>query len=502
LRCFDCEGRVGARGEEVLKTRTARALLLLLPVVGLGAAGCKKKPDLLVDIKERRAFQTRIEVAVRANTQRQCPRPVLRGEPSEGAVAPGIVALVEPTATTKRCLEAVRQRQPALAAELFYPSKQRPMGYPDRYVSRPFTGVGPGLAVVAVARACGAVVDSLRKSVSMRDGCSPYRPGVRCSLRWIGVLRASKAVVAQARVALVNGRRRKGLELLVDLLRLSQDIERGGASWRVSNVAHGVAEIAVPLLEQALSESTGLTPAILAGVKRQLSVLLNSEPHPAGALRGEYLSVILETMLPQFAAKSWRPPGPGCVVRMAAPQASRRERRSLEAWKDVWALQALVYEQIARDMGLVCPNSATPQFCEQALVRLASRYRKLGARAFPRLQSRLSSATARRRDPGFAALMALPGSNARQVRIQSGRRVALAGLLLSAAYRELVLQRGACLGVAVFDEEPLKSLRRDPYSAKQLTVKQVAPGRFLVQSPALAQTTGLAKAPAVVISCR
>lgn len=467
------------------------------------AAGCRKKADLLVDIKERRSFQTRVEAAVMANQKQRCPRPVLRGEPSDGKAAPHMVPLVEPTAAMRRCLEVVRRRQPALSAALFYPSKQRPTGYPDRYVSRPFDGVERGeVAVVAVARACGAALGHLRISVSRRDGCSPYRPGVRCSSRWIALLRASKGVAAQARLALINGRKRKGLVLLLDLLRLSQDLARGGTSWMVTNVAHSVAVIAMPLLERALSENVGLTPTILADVKRQLSVLLNSEPHPAGALRGEYLSVILETVLPQFAAKSWKPPGVGCVVKMPAPKASRRDRRSVEAWKDVWALHALVYEQIARDMGLVCPASSTPQFCARALSRLASRYKKLGVRAFPRLQSRLSSATARRRDPGFAALMALPGANALRVAIQSGRRVALAGLLLSAAYRELVIQRGACLGLAVFDEEPLKSLRRDPYSAKQLAVVQVAQGRFLVQSPALNAATGLTKAPAVVISCR
>lgn len=472
-------------------------------MVGLGAAGCRKKPDLLVEIKERRSFQTRVEAAVKANQMQRCPRPALRGEPTNGTAAPDIVSLVEPTSATKRCQEVVRRRQQALGAALFYSSKQRPTGYPDRFVSRPFAGAGQGeVAVVAVARACGAAASRLRKSVSRRDGCSPYRPGVRCSANWIGLLRVAKGVAAQARLALINGRKQKGLRLLLDLLRLSQDLERGGTSWMVTNVARGVADIALPLLEQALSETVGLTPAILAGVKRELSVLLNSEPHPADAVRGEYLSVILETVLPQFAAKSWKPPGTGCEVKMPAPKASRRERRSVEAWKDVWALHALVYEQIARDMGLVCPASATPQFCAQALARLASRYKKLGARAFPRLQSRLSSAKARRRDLGFAALVALPAANARLVAIASGRRVGLAGLLLSAAYRELVLQRKACLGIAVFDEEPLKTMRRDPYSAKELSVVRLAQGRFLVQSLALNNTAGLAQPPAVVISCR
>jgi hypothetical protein len=471
--------------------------------MGLWGAGCKKTPDLLVDIKERRSFQTRVELAVKANVKQRCPRPVLRGDPVDGAAARNIVPLVEPTSAVRRCLEVVRRRQPALGAALYYPSKQRPPGYPDRYVSRPFEGVTQGeVAVVAAARACGAAAKHLHKAVSRRDGCSPYRPGVRCSPRWIELLRVSKGLAAQARLALINGHKRKGLTLLLDLLRLSQDLGRGGTSWMVSNVAHAVAEIALPLLEQALNETTGFTPALLADVRRQLSVLLNSEPHPAGALRGEYLSVILETLLPQFATKGWKVPGVGCVVKMSAPKASRRERRSVEAWKDVWALHALVYEQIARDMGLVCPASATPQFCAQALTRLTSRYKRLGARAFPRLQSRLSSATARRRDPGFAALMALPSANARLVAVGSGRRVALAGLVLSAAYRELVLGRKACLGIAVFDEEPLKSLRRDPYSAKRLSVVQVAPGRFLVQSPAMKKAVGRAKGPAVIISCR
>jgi len=471
--------------------------------IGLGAAGCRKKPDLLVDIKERRSFQSRVQAAVRANHEQRCPRPVLSGEANDSRAAPFIVSLAESTPASKRCLEVVRQRQPALVAALFYDDKQRPTGYPDRFVSRPFHGVGQSeVAVVAVARACGVAVERLRKFVSTRDGCSPYRPGVRCNAKWISVLLVAKGVAAQARQALINGRKRKGLHLLLDLLRLSQDLERGGTSWMVSNVAHGVAEIALPLLERALSETAGLTPAILADVSRQLSVLLNSEPHPAEALRGEYLSVILETVLPQFAPKSWRPPGVGCEVKMPAPKASRRERRSVEAWQDVWALHALVFEQIARDMGLVCPASATPQFCVQALERLTVRYEKLGARSFPRLQSRLSSATARRRDPGFAELMGLPGSNARLVAMGSRRRVFLAGLLLSTAYRELVLQRKACLGVAVFDEEPLKSLRRDPYSDKRLAVVQVAQGRFLVQSPDLIRSAGADKAPAVVISCR
>lgn len=472
-------------------------------MIVLLAAGCRKKPELLVDIKERRSFQTRVEAAVKANTQQKCPRPVLHGEAANGPAAPHMVTLAEPTPATKRCLEVVRQRQPALVAALFYPSKQRPTGYPDRFISRPFDGVGQGeVAVVAVARACSVAVVRLGKFVSKRDGCSPYRPGVRCNDKWIGLLLVAKGVAAQARLALINGHKRKGLRLLLDLMRLSQDLERGGTSWMVTNVASGVAEIALPLLERGLSETAGFTPAILADVRRQLSVLLNSEPHPAGALRGEYLSVILETVLPQFAGKSWRPPGTGCGVKMPAPKANRRKRRSVEAWKDVWALHALVYEQIARDMGLVCPASATPQFCAQALGRLTARYRKMGARAFPRLQSRLSSATARRRDPGFGALMDLPATNARLVAAQSQRRVALAGLLLSTAYRQLVFQRKACLGMAVFDEEPLKSLRRDPYSGGRLAVVELAQGRFLVQSPDLKKIAGLVKSHGVVISCR
>ncbi len=503
IEAFPRAGRVWALGESVLVTRVASAGPWLLLGIVIAVSGCRKKPDLLVDIKERRAYQTRVEAVVKANAARRCPRPVLRGQAQDGTAAPDIIALVESAATTRGCVEAVRRRQPALGAALFYPSKQRPTGYPDRYVSRPFVGAGQGaVAVVAVARACGGAVKSLRRSVVRRDGCSPYRPGVRCTGQWIGVLRVAKGVAAQARLALINGRKKKGLQLLLDLLRLSQDLERGGTSWQVTNVAHDLAGVALPLLERALNETAGFTAALLVDVKRQLELLINSEPHPAGALRGEYLSMILETVLPQFAAKSWKPPGPGCAVKMAAPKANRRKRRSVEAWKDVWALHALVYEQIARDMGLVCPASASPQFCAQALQRLATRYKKMGARAFPRLQSRLSSATARRRDPGFFALMALPSTNARQVANQSRRRVALAGLLLSAAYRELVVARNACLGIAVFDEEPLKHLRRDPYSGRQLVVKQILEGRFLVRSKALASTAGLAKAPAIVISCR
>jgi hypothetical protein len=353
-----------------------------------------------------------------------------------------------------------------------------------------------------VVRACGPVVERLRTAVRRRNGCSPYLPGLRCSQTWLGTLRAGEAVAASARQLLISGKAQQGVELLLDLLRFSQDLERGGTSWLVTSVSSGLVVIAVPLLEQAFNEVDGLTDSQLKDWERQLSVLLNSEPHPSASVRGEYQSVTLETVLPQFAGQGWKPPGTGCVVKMKAPKESRRKRHSISAWQDVWALHALVYEQIAKDMGLVCPSSASPMFCDQALTRLAAQYRRQGASAFTRLQSRLTSAKAQRRNPGLSALLELPGVNATYLRIQSIRRVSIAALRLSAAYRRLAVRTGTCPSRPAFDAAPLKSRRHDPYSGGQLLVRRSAPGRFVVSSSELTKAAGLDKAPAVVVSCR
>ncbi|MFH2008074.1 MAG: hypothetical protein ABI333_15940 [bacterium] len=467
------------------------------------SAGCREKASLLVDAKTRRDFEARILRAVEANKGKTCARPVLRGDAQEGDGTSSAVALVEGSAETRACLKLLDARSTNLQAALFVPAKERPMGYPDRRVSRPFKVGEPGEKVVAaVARACGPVVKRLRMAVRHRHGCSPYLPGLRCTPNWLGVIRAAEAIAASARHLLIHGKVREGVDLLLDLLRFSQDLERGGTSWLVVSIASGVASIAVPLLERAFNQNTGFTTPQLDHWDRQLSVLLNSEPHPSTSVRGEYQSVTLETVLPQFAGQGWKPPGTGCVVKMEAPRTSRRERYSVAAWQDVWALHALVYEQIAKDMGLVCPSSASPMFCDQALTRLAERYKRQGASAFARLQSRLTSAKAQRRDPGLPALLELPGVNARYLRIQSRRRVSIAGLCLSVSYRRLAEESGKCPARAAFDAAPLKSRRHDPYSGGQLLVRQSIPGRFVVSSPELTEAAGLDKAPAVVVSCQ
>src|SRR5205814_10340366 len=99
--------------------------------------------------------------------------------------------------------------------------------------------------------------------------------------------------------------------LLFDVIRLDQDVRRGGVH-PVLAAATWVGERQIfPHAEAILESAAGaaIADADLAALEREVDALLASEPPFAGVLAGEAQNLGLHEMLPKLKPADWTPPG-------------------------------------------------------------------------------------------------------------------------------------------------------------------------------------------------
>ncbi len=217
-------------------------------------------------------LEAELRETLRLNAERTCPRPVLRGEASPGPADEAIRAIIEPEGSLVRCFEAAKEE----SAEL--------------------------------AQACAALPAAVRAAVRHEDACSPYLHGRRAHSSLLSYIRTARGLVAIAEVWVREGRTLEAMQLLLDGVRLGQDLARG-ATWLEAMVAIAGASTLLRGANELLQGSPVLTAEQVTVLRGELATLLATEPHPREHLLSDHVEIQLYHLLPAYEARSWEPPG-------------------------------------------------------------------------------------------------------------------------------------------------------------------------------------------------
>lgn len=466
----------------------ATLLLPLLFVVCLGA-GCSsppsgdpvKPPPLLVTPEEQERLVSTLLAELRENREKRCPRPALRGPGLPGRPDPLLVALVEPEGDLARCAQAVERTEPRWRAALL--ASAQGQGALPRLGPGPPT---PGFAteVESLATACATLPEALHRAVRFEAACSPYLPGRR-RLPHLGPL------VRILEGAALLAHRRSGEDpegaafLLLESLRVQQDLCRGGVPWIWPFVLRQPLRLTVSVLGHLLAAGR-LGPGALASLGAALEALGRSEPTPESYLQGERLTVELGSYLIPVMPPGWVPPGgeptpgfnPGAGV----------SHRALGSPRQDLLLSWLAHRQRSGRWASACSPKERPARCLEALEafnqemrdrvgHLSERWKALEGR----LGRALTEESGRARRAVLEWLVALgPMSTADHLRRAAERPFWLAALRLHLAV--LRAQAGASEPLTTGQVLALPPAREDPFWGEALSGQGV-PGNVELRPP-------------------
>ena len=470
-----------------------RIFMCLFIASVLIAAGCKKKEEeqprpRLVSEEELKEMRQELLRIVERNRAKQCPRPVLRGEPLPGTAAEDIVAVVEGADDTRACHRALDETSEMVFEALDHPEDYKPEGFPARMnrTAKPYSK--PSQELLELEKTCAPVLSRLQKAVRHQDACSPYLPGLHDQPGYISAIRTSRFAATRARRMFAEGDPGQGFDLLLDVVRFGQDFGRGGTSLLETMIGVACARTVLPMLEHGLNRKKPLDPALLERVGKELGQLLETQPHPAEFLRGEMEAMATYTLNPDKKSPD--------TITIGVDE------------RDDNALALIALHETSADVLGGCKPGDPPIRCEKHIRAVAERYRKGHKGDLEKIETMLRVAVApdkvaavRREIIDILKAVAAPAYD-RYLRHEGQTRFRLAALRLHAAYRLLAGKAKACPKAEVFDQEPLSALRTDPYSQKPMRIEELGPGRFAVWCPVPLGKPNKEKAePAVFIDC-
>ncbi len=442
-----------------------RARLAWFVVVAALAAlpwACRDEPASPERVTSTEAQRLRAAIARlrAAQDAMRCPRPVLRGQPLPGSGEQALAAVAD-GATHGRCLDTVEAGREALEAALFLPFEALPTGWPRRnpwLTLRPSDASAAPPAIEAVAAVCAPLVEDVREAVRFQDACSPYRPGRdRAAPARLEALALALAASARHRWAAEDDR--AAAEILLDGLRLLDDLARGGARIEVQAAAVRARTPLVVTLEGLLDRPAPLGPSLPRQIEAELATLAATRPSPAASLRGLWASLLLDIELPDPSLPD-------------------------DALLPIAGLHLL-----AEQVEVACPPDAPARRCAESLREADARLGEL-----TRLDGR-SGALAE-------SMVTFVGPYADHVRQRALRDVVVPGLRTLATWRRVVEATGDCPRLDAFDVEPLRSARRDPFKDGLLKVLPYPEDRFLVSIDGWPDGDDLETAPpGVVLRC-
>ena len=227
--------------------------------------GCKKEQSehsdrSWINEEEIAALKNKLSGIIEDNRSQTCPRAVLRGEPIEGPAEQDMNNVIDLKGELSACSKLLADKSEELEEILFYPEGKTHPGYPDRsgLTSRrlddPLTNTKD---VRDVEKACASIADRVDKAVSHRDACSPHRPAMGDTPleipSYIYFLRGSKGAIVVAREMMSNGEVSNAVELVLNYIRLGQDITRGSRTLIAPMIAAYVTRSTVSFLELVLN---------------------------------------------------------------------------------------------------------------------------------------------------------------------------------------------------------------------------------------------------------
>lgn len=251
----------------------------------LAGLGCRKdpvpsppevQPLLYIHPAEADNLARNIERELQARRERSCARPVLRGLSVAGKPDPLIRDLVEASGTLAPCARAATRHQSTLASWLLGPagaSTPLPRLAPQALHAAPPPAVRAALSDLRAH--CSSLPGAIARVTRFRSVCNPYRPdgGPRPSLLPLVRLHLAAAAIA---VSMAREHPDDALWLLLETLRLDQDLERGPTelAWPLALVAASRPVISV--LGAWLC--AGLPSRLRPTLARVLDALIATEP--------------------------------------------------------------------------------------------------------------------------------------------------------------------------------------------------------------------------------
>ncbi|MBN2497166.1 MAG: hypothetical protein JXR96_21415 [Deltaproteobacteria bacterium] len=469
----------------------------LVAAACLLAAGCKEEGQprqRLVSEAEMDALKQDIQKTVERNRSRKCPRAVLRGEPLDGPAADDILAVVEGAADTRACLNELKEHNDLLDEAHSYPRGQVPTGFPYRLNRTAKPQPEAPEQLLALERACEPIVQRIQKATRHPDACSPFLPGLRGQPSLISAVRAMRVASVKARRLVAKGETEQGFELLLDVVRFSQDLCRGGASLLETMVAATGVASALAVLEHSLNRPEPIDAARLAQIDDELAALIVTHVHPAEYLRGEVEAMSIEYLADDRRARGKQGEHPALKT------------AGVDVRDDI-ALSHMAMHELGEEVLSGCKPSDPPIRCTGHIRKLAARYAE-NKEDHETVKTLLKSALSkdktipiRRRIIDILKSMAAPAHDRYLVR-DGQIRFQLAALRLHAAYRRLAESSKTCPELAAFDAPPLSERRTDPYSGEAVRIEQLGPGKFVLRSPVpLGKQGGENAEPAMFIDC-
>jgi len=307
------------------RRRSTRFVLLsgLFVLAVTGVAGWIYWHRGFASAKEIANMEARLERGLREARSARCERPVLRGSAIEGDGTADFLALfdphgrfadcadvfADPTVTESVMLPGHELELPEEGSEPSDEPETPPTVEPDALsppweylpLGRPLHRT-PLASEVRAMSACEGLDVELQRIVQHASVCtpSPFGDGRfdEGPDGWglIPLIRLVKAAVVLARDHIRRGEHRRGVELLLDLVRLGTDMQRGRPWLLVAMVGAAAVNVASAHLISVLQWDLPWTPEELADLERQARLLATEPPRTEQACADEQLFTAMSAL--------------------------------------------------------------------------------------------------------------------------------------------------------------------------------------------------------------
>ena len=445
-----------------------------------GAKASPQKFAPLVPPETMARLEQGIMEQVKQNQARKCVRPVLRGQAIGGAADEDMVALLKPAKGSDLavCVDEARRLKKELTAAVA--------------ASKP-----PAGELAKLVKTCEPMMVQMQKAVAHGDACSPYLAGKRGLHRLAPLVALARVVVLRMRVLAKAGKKLQAAQLGTDLLRLSQDVQRGEGGPVVAGILGKVAAVTVleaglrPLLDGWKGRAAA---APLAALAAELLTLEQTEPPFAHMLRYETSGFALQNILPRLKGEKWTPPGGFEAGIIKHPALAAKEKSKIPALKTrkmrgvseaeelamVWLASTDTIERLIK----ACPVKATAEACARGMVTESEAIRAESSQSKLKRMFKVATAADPRKEVRQWIIGILKAVGAPAFNKYVGNYATRALLLRAARIHTLAaLQRaktGKCPDLtseASSDTLPL----RDPGTGKPLRVEKGKKGVYLLR---------------------
>ncbi len=303
-------------------------------VVAPAPPAAAKPPIRLFTDAEIDTAVTGVLARIAENGKHGCPAPKLLADATPGSATPELLALFEGQGALADCMARLGK-----------------LNRDDFVNHTPEVG--------AVDKDCAEpIAAAVHKAGAFEDGCSPYQVGVHADPkeRMRPMLIARLLATRAANTAIPA----TGINMLIDVLRMAQDLARGHVTLVSSMIAVATTEIAAEPLD-ALLETAKLKPAQLDSLAATLDRLIAAVPAFHEVLEGERESQELFAIMLVEPA-DWVPPGGAWDFRP-----SHGEGKAIADPRDEGGAMLFAAEVNAEDRAKACPPNASLEACMRGL---------------------------------------------------------------------------------------------------------------------------------------